>query len=98
MTEKWIQTSDILPDIFPLDNHTGIRYYIVMEQIVDTFTFFNADQLSEQFKTWEDSLGKSSGRNPILLLEDRHEDLLQEATLIEYTLSDGSKVYNVRLS
>jgi len=63
LPEKWIQTSDILPDIFPLDNHTVIRYYIAMEQE-------EMDRKATEFREWLEQLGGTSEKLPLETFRD----------------------------
>ncbi len=67
-----------------------------MESILDDFEFISANQLAECLQDWMTSPDLCAGK--ILYIEDGQGDILKRAVLLEKTLSDGSKVYNVRLS
>jgi hypothetical protein len=66
-----------------------------MEKVIDDFDFIRAEQLAERVQEWSTNPLLSIGPN--IYLEDG-ERILTRAVLIEKTLSDGSHVYNVRLS
>ena len=69
-----------------------------MEHKLDDFEFIGATQLAEQIQCWATSPDLGIMDGAVIYLEDGQGDIMRRAVLLEKTLSDGSKVYNVRLS
>lgn len=67
-----------------------------MEHVIDDFEFIHAGQLAERIQDWVTSpdLGGDKG----VYIEGGDGAIATRAVLLEKTLTDGSKVYNVRLS
>jgi hypothetical protein len=64
------------------------------EFVIDDFEFISADQLAECLQNWTTSPDISG----IVYVEDGQGNTMKRVVLLGKRLSDGSMVYNARLS
>lgn len=69
-----------------------------MEHVLDDFDFLTADKLVERLQYWATSPDLGIAYGTVIYVEDGQGDIMHRAVLLESTLTDGSKVYTVRLS
>jgi hypothetical protein len=68
------------------------------ERKLDDFEFIRAEQLAERIQEWQTDPLLSVGLNIYLEYGGGSGSILTRAVLLEKRLTDGSFVYNIRLS